>query len=207
MHRKRIISIRTALTLLAVAMPIGIVIAALLALSNSYKIYVIHTGSMTPTIPSRSAVLVHKGDYHVGQVVSFHTAAGIVTHRVVKRNLDGSLTTKGDGNKDNDVNVVKPANVIGGVVAAPRELGYWIVYLENPLGLGSAIGTVVCVGVIWSIAMSLDTSESSVALPGRRRRRPQHLRAHSVGGAGVGGAGVGGAGVGAAGFEPATARV
>ena len=72
------------------------------------------------------------------------------------------------------MNVVAPANVIGGVVAAPRQLGYWIVYLENPLGLGSAIGTVVCVGLIWSIAMSLDTSGSPVRLPGRRRRLPQH---------------------------------
>jgi hypothetical protein len=112
---------------------------------------------MTPTIPSRSAVLVHKDHYHVGQVVSFETAAGIVTHRVVKRSIDGSLRTKRDGNKDNDVNVVQPVDVIGGAVVAPRELGYWIVYLENSLGLGSVVATRVCVGLIWSIAMSFET--------------------------------------------------
>ena len=84
MHRKRIISLKSALALLLAVVPIGIVVAAVLALSGSYKVYVIHTGSMTPTIPSRSAVLVHKGHYHVGQVISFQTAAGVVTHRVVK---------------------------------------------------------------------------------------------------------------------------
>jgi signal peptidase len=174
MHKKHIISLRSTLALLLAVVPIGIVVAALLALSGSFKVYVIHTGSMTPTIPSRSAVLVHKDHYAVGEVVSFHTAAGIVTHRIVKRNIDGSFTTKGDGNKDNDVNVVEPSNVIGGVIAAPRELGYWIRYLENPLGLGSAVGTLVCVGLIWSIAMSLEMPASPV-LAGRRRRYPQHL--------------------------------
>jgi signal peptidase len=175
MHRKHIISLRSTLALFLAVVPIGIVVAALLALSGSFKVYVIHTGSMTPTIPSRSAVLVHKDHYRIGQVVSFQTAAGIVTHRVVKRNIDGSLTTKGDGNKDNDVNVVEPTSVIGGVVAAPRELGYWIVYLENPLGLGSAVGLLLCVGLIWSVAMSFETSQSPVVLAGRRRRTPHHL--------------------------------
>jgi signal peptidase len=174
-HKKRIISFRSTLALLFVAVPIGVVVATVLALSGSYKVYVIHTGSMTPTIPSRSAVLVHEDHYRVGQVVSFHTASGIVTHRVVRRNIDGSLTTKGDGNKDNDVNVVEPTNVIGGVVAAPRQLGYWIVYLANPLGLGSAVVTLVCVGLIWSIAMSFETRQSAAVLVGKRRRSPQHL--------------------------------
>jgi len=189
MHKKRIISLRSTLALLLVVVPIGIVVAAVLALSGSYKVYVIHTGSMTPTIPSRSAVLVHKDHYHVGQVVSFETTAGIVTHRVVKRNIDGSLTTKGDGNKDNDVNVVEPASVIGGVVAAPRELGYWIRYLQNPLGAGSVIFAVICIGLIWSIASesssTLDTStvtadsnpESSTT---ERRHRAAQRRALRV---------------------------
>jgi signal peptidase I len=195
MHRKRTISLRSMLALLVVVVPIGVVVAAVLALSGSYKVYVIHTGSMTPTIPSRSAVLVHKGDYHVGQVVSFQTAAGIVTHRVVKRNIDGSLTTKGDGNADNDVNVLQPASVIGGVVSAPRDLGYWIVYLENPLGIGSAIGMLMCVGLIWSVAMGLEKAQSPAVLAGRRRRSPQHLADQEP------------MSVGATGFEPVTARV
>jgi len=114
MHKKRIISLRSTLALLLVV-PIGMVVAAVLALSGSYKVYIIHTGSMTPTIPSRS------------------TAAGIVTHRAVQRNIDGSLTTKGDGDTDNDVNVVEPASVIGGVAAAPRDLGYWRSFGRSPV--------------------------------------------------------------------------
>jgi hypothetical protein len=85
--------------------------------------------------------------------------------RVLGSSGDASLTTKGDGNKTNDPTSIKQSDVVGGVVAAPRGLGYWLIYLKNPLGAGSVLFTVTCIGLIWSIASesssSLDTSTVS----------------------------------------------
>ena len=118
-----------------------------------YKIYVVHTGSMIPTIPPKSAVIVKEGVYQVGQVISFHTVNGIVTHRLVKRNPDGTLVTKGDGNRTVDPGApLQPSQVIGGVVAAPRLLGYFLWYLRKPAGLASAALIILCVWLMWSLA-------------------------------------------------------
>ena len=118
-----------------------------------YKIYVVHTGSMIPTIPPKSAVIVKEGVYHVGQVISFHTLNGVVTHRVVKRNPDGTLVTKGDGNRTVDPGApLQPTQVIGGVVAAPRLVGYLLWYLRKPAGLASVTLTILCVWLMWSLA-------------------------------------------------------
>ena len=57
---------------------------------------------------------------------------GVVTHRLVKRNADGTLVTKGDANQTADYGSLQPSQVIGGVVAAPRLVGYWLWYLKKP---------------------------------------------------------------------------
>ena len=120
-----------------------------------YKILVVHTGSMTPTIPSRSAVFVREGTYRVGQVISFETPNGVVTHRLVARRSDGMLVTKGDANRTADPGLTSPARVIGGVIAAPRMLGYWLVYLKNPAGAASLLLTLVCLWLVYSITEDL----------------------------------------------------
>ena len=133
-----------------------VVPAALLASGKlPYQVYIVHTGSMTPTIPSKSAVLVKKGAYHLGQVISFRTQNGVVTHRLVKRGADGSLVTKGDANRTADPGSLRPAQVIGGVLAAPRALGYWLQYLKNPAGIGSLAMTIVCFWFAYSITVGL----------------------------------------------------
>ena len=124
-------------TLLVLVCLALIVPAALLASGKlPYRVYIVHTGSMTPTIPSRSAVLVEKGTYHLGQVISFRTQNGVVTHRLIKRGADGTLVTKGDANRTPDPGSLRATQVIGGVLAAPRTLGYWLQYLKNPAGIG-----------------------------------------------------------------------
>ena len=174
------------------AVLVSSLLGVLVSMSGSYKVYVVHTGSMTPTIPSHSAVLVHTGHYHLGEVISFTTSAGIVTHRlvgVVGHGADASLTTKGDGNKTNDPTSIKRSDVVGGVVAAPRELGYWIRYLQNPLGAGSVLFAVICIALIWSMASesssSLDTSTviadpNSESSTTQRRHRAAQRRALPV---------------------------
>lgn len=167
----------------------ALLLALVMAMGTNKRVYVVHTGSMTPTIPSKSAVLVDKRSYHVGQVISFRENGAVVTHRFVGLNPDGTLITKGDANTTVDPWKTTRADVIGGVVAAPRSLGYWLMYLKNPLGVASVLFTVICIALIWSIASesssSLDTSavtadsnpESSTT---ERRHRAAQRRALRV---------------------------
>jgi len=138
-----------ALVALAIVVPAALLVSGVLP----YKVLAVRTGSMSPTIPPKSAVIVREGAYRVGQVISYRTQDGIVTHRLIRRKADGSLVTKGDANRTVDPSSVLPANVIGGVVAAPRMLGYWLVYLKNPAGLASVFMTILCLWLIYSITM------------------------------------------------------
>ena len=134
------------------AVTAGIVSLALLAVLSAYlfgaipyHVYVVHTGSMSPTIPPGSAVLVRDGHYHVGQVIAFRERGEIVTHRLVSIR-SGEITTKGDANATADPGQITGKNVIGGVVAAPHLLGFFLVYLRVPTGLASILCAVL---LIW----------------------------------------------------------
>ena len=116
-----------------------------------YKVYVIHTGSMTPTIPSKSAVIVREHEYRVGQVITFTEDGLTVTHRLVSISASGMITTKGDANSTVDPWHVPKSQIIGGVVATLPEVGYWLTYLRNPVGLASILLALLVCWQIWSL--------------------------------------------------------
>jgi signal peptidase len=132
--------------------------------SASYKVYVIHTGSMSPNIPSGSAVLVHKGHYRVGQVVTYTEQGLTITHRLLSIGPTGLITTKGDANRTPDPWHPSKTSIIGGVVIAPRWVGYWIIYFKNPEGLGSLFLAVLAIWQIWTITGE-KSSESNEEQP------------------------------------------
>ena len=151
--------LKSALPLLV---PLVVAAAFVLALSGAlpYKIYVVHTGSMSPAITSRSAVIVHEHEYRLGQPISFYEHGEVITHRLVRINADGSVNTKGDANATIDPWQVPANAIIGGVIAAPPEVGYWLTYLKNPAGLASILLSVLACWQIWSFS-------------GRRGGRPE----------------------------------
>lgn len=120
--------------------------------SSAYKVYVIHTGSMTPTIPSGSAVLVHIGHYHVGQVITFTEDGLTVTHRLMSISAAGLTTTKGDGNPTADTWHVPTSQIIGGVVFSPPWVGYWIMYFKSPFGIASALIAALVIWQVWTFS-------------------------------------------------------
>ncbi|KFF59609.1 hypothetical protein JF66_10130 [Cryobacterium sp. MLB-32] len=120
-----------------------------------YRAYVVQTGSMIPTIPPESLVVVQAHEYSLGQVITFMRDGHVVTHRFVAVNADGGLVTRGDANEADDASAVLAADVIGGVVASPPKLGFWVVYFQNPLTLGSLV---LCCLSFW-VAFSSDDEE------------------------------------------------
>ncbi len=142
------------------------VLALYLGGAVPYRVYVIHTGSMSPTIPSRSAVLVREGRYHVGQVVTFREHGALVTHRLVAIHPDGTVDTKGDADRSLDPWHVRTSDIVGGVVLAPHLVGFALVYVRSPLGAASLLLAVL---LVWQ----------TVGLAGPRptripARRPEH---------------------------------
>ena len=127
-----------------------------------YRVYVVHTGSMSPSIPSESAVVVREGDYRVGDVVSFTVHGAVVTHRLVAIRPDGTIRTKGDANRSADPWRVPARNVIGRVVAAPRRLGYLLTYAKTPAGCASLALALLCLWQIWAVAAGLTPREEEV---------------------------------------------
>ena len=117
-----------------------------------YRVYVVHTGSMYPSIPSESAVVVRENRYRVGGVVSFTEHGEVVSHRLIAIKPDGTIVTKGDANRTVDPGRVPVSNVIGGVVAAPRHLGYLLTYMKTPEGGISILVTLLCLWQIWALA-------------------------------------------------------
>lgn len=139
-------------TLLAALCIVLLVPAVLMVTGHArYKVFVVSTGSMRPSISPNSAVIVDRGVYKVGQTISFMTSNGIVTHRLVEQRSDGTLVTKGDANTTADPGTTLSGSVIGGVIAAVPLLGYLLIYLKNPMGIASLVLALVCAWVASSL--------------------------------------------------------
>ena len=136
-----------------------------------YKVYVVHTGSMSPTIAPKSAVIVDTHHYHVGQVITFVESGQTVTHRLKSINAEGMITTKGDANATADPWHVPKSQIIGGVVRTMPEVGYWLVYLKNPLGLVSVLLALLASWQMWALAKTPSVAAEPARLPRARHRR------------------------------------
>jgi signal peptidase len=131
---------RAGTALVAVVLLVSATVAGLFAFGAlPYDVYVVKSGSMTPTMPLASAVIVDKTEYEIDQPISFYIHGEVVTHRWVGTNEDGTLQTKGDANDKPDMWNLPKSEVIGGVVAVVPHLGFWIMYGKNPYTLGSLV--------------------------------------------------------------------
>jgi signal peptidase I len=143
-----------------------------------YKVYVVHTGSMSPTITPKTAVIVRQHQYHVGQVVTFVENGETVTHRLVSIDANGIITTKGDANATADPWHVPQSQIIGGVVKTVPELGYWLVYLRHPYGLVSIVLAMLVIWQIWALGSTVSADPVPVERLSRTRTRSRPRGRH-----------------------------
>lgn len=167
-HRPRTVVVEVALTLGAL---LGVVVTGVtvVAVQTGLRPLVVRSGSMEPTIPTGSMVLVRRidaADVRPGQIVAVvrpdHTR---VTHRVVSLQRHGEtveLTMKGDANEDPDATpvTVRHADLL---VHQVPELGRVAGELATPRG-AFLIGCMVTAVVMQVL---------------RRRPRPAPVAAHA----------------------------
>lgn len=100
------------------------------------------TGSMEPTIPENSLVVVRTADpasVKEDDVISFYAQVGssqiINTHRVVEvieQNGQTTFRTQGDANAASDPSLVSDQNLVGRVVFHSHILGVIVTFLCKP---------------------------------------------------------------------------
>lgn len=127
-------------------------VAAAVCWQQGLRPYVIRTGSMTPTYPVGAVVLDDTSGppARAGDVITFRTRSGPVTHRLVARTATG-WSTKGDANRDADPWTVPPRHVIGVVRTGVAGLGYLMVFFQQPTGVPSLMVLCTCLVLAWSI--------------------------------------------------------
>jgi signal peptidase len=148
MRRVRRIAIVSATMAMLAIVGIG-----LLSWHQGYRAYAIKTGSMTPTYPTGALVVDRPADGStpsVGQVVTFRTTSGLVTHRVHALK-DGGFETKGDANRSTDVGIVPVRDVAGEVVWGAASLGYVFVFFQQPTGALSLMLLTLSIYLAWTV--------------------------------------------------------
>ena len=154
------------------------------------------SGSMSPRINTGDVVLMRRADPKTlerGQVVTFDDPAHpgrLLTHRVVRRDDDGSLTTRGDANPARDSTPVSAEEVHGvgqlvipavGMPAMWMRSGHWLAMLAWLAGTALAMlytwTYVPRIASAWGWSAPL-TSRGSAPLPSpiARPRRGQWER-------------------------------
>ncbi len=133
-----------------------------------YQIYSVISGSMEPAIPVGSLVYIktiQPEDAQEGDVIAFYGAkdsASIITHRVVEnRPFMGELITKGDANREADMNPVPYEHFIGRVERLFPRLGSLAELFTSHAGKITAGGLIVAAILLHLLANLLEWEPKS----------------------------------------------
>ena len=142
-------------TLFIVAVVV-LVIALLAVRVAGFKLYTIESGSMEPSYPVNSLVVVKQAEFEdieIGDVITYKmSSAGVtVTHRVTEINEDNeSFTTKGDANAQEDAAPVQYEDVVGVVIFDIPKLGAAVSFItERKIVFIILIILLLAVSIVW----------------------------------------------------------
>lgn len=137
-----VLFVALALLMLATIVPLG-----------GYHMRIVESGSMSPTIPLGSAIIVRAApSYNVGDVVTYQRVGDdeATTHRIVGSEVNQGETffiTQGDANNAKDQRPVREQEVFGKVRLSIPYLGYVLDFVRHPLGFLIIVG----VPALWII--------------------------------------------------------
>lgn len=115
-----------------------------------HRLYIVDSGSMSPTIKEDSMIIVKELEF-VGiqerDIVTYYGHGGSrVTHRVMKVENNGkSFTTRGDANNSNDPLPLEGEKIIGKVVFIIPFIGNVFRILSTKLG----IALLITISITW----------------------------------------------------------
>ena len=147
--------VRKIATALVTTLFCAIAAGGVLAWHSGYRLYIVHTGSMAPTLRAGDVVLdgPTSGAYGPGDIITFRHSSlstDLVTHRITDIQ-SGKIHTKGDANRTADVWDIPPTQVEGVFVKRLPRLGYLLVFLRQPTGIASVITLGLAVWLLWGL--------------------------------------------------------
>jgi signal peptidase I len=160
---------------------LALVAAAVVALGGlatwfsheDYRLYVVKTGSMTPTYDAGDVVVDRPASvgYQPRDVLTFDISGSgdLVTHRFTHLDKQGRIHTKGDNNKVADSWELRPEQVRGVVTSHVPNLGYVIVFLRQPAGVAGVMTATLAVFLLWGLCFPAQTT----AAPAAASKRPR----------------------------------
>lgn len=149
---------RSVLRLVALTMTGGLLLWALLPYGIGWRSTMVVSGSMEPAVRTGDVVVLAPVSAYqarmgalVGAVVQVENPARpgqLLLHRVVARNEDGTLVTKGDANQSRDHAPVRPDQVLGVARLRVPGAGLPMLWWRN----GDQVPLVALVGVVLMLA-------------------------------------------------------
>ncbi len=116
-----------------------LLLVTVLPFKTGYKALTVQSGSMTPTLPTGSLIVIAtQPSYQIGDVITYNNQLEgneLTTHRIYqikKTNQQSFYLTKGDANNGPDAKGVLPEQIIGKVVFHVPGLGYLINIAKTP---------------------------------------------------------------------------
>jgi len=110
-------------------------------LPGNYRVMVVKSGSMEPTIKTGSVVVVKpEKNYQIGDIITFGPFSKNhppTTHRIYDIKIAGSKTfyiTKGDANNAPDQKEISQEDILGKVILIIPWVGYAIETVKKPIG-------------------------------------------------------------------------
>lgn len=110
--------------------------------------FMVVSGSMEPTIHTGALAYVNKRavDVEENDIIAFNEGSSekiTVIHRVVAANDDGTYTTKGDANTNEDFAPINKDQILGTVIFNIPKLGYVTNFLQSTKGIIAAVILIV----------------------------------------------------------------
>lgn len=117
-----------------------------------YRMYLIMSGSMEPTIHVRDAIITKEIDTpQTGDVIAFENGGIITVHRIIQEYTEGDnklYQTKGDNNSGKDSGLVQKSQVKGKVICNMPLLGRTVLYLQGHVEiLFLLIGVIIIIAI------------------------------------------------------------
>ena len=118
-----------------------LLIFSVFPITGNFKILMVQSGSMEPTIQTGSVVFVKPAkDYKINDIITFGQATKTkaqTTHRIVDIKVQASepiYTTRGDANNGPDQKEITKKEIIGKVLFHIPYLGYAVSFAKTKLG-------------------------------------------------------------------------
>lgn len=149
-----------------------LVVLTYLAGPSNFRLLVVQSGSMEPTIKTGSIVLVSplnifpkmvspiaESTYKNGEIITYFSGKEIFTHRVVsvEKSSDQFLyLTKGDANRATDREQVEEKKIMGKLIFSLPFLGYLVAFAKTQMGYISLI-VIPATLIIYSETLVINT--------------------------------------------------